>query len=481
MHKRIIFTAMMLLLVLGLVACGGGQDPVVMVIANNPTEKIVYTEAEANNIIFRGEEGLSTWIITQEGQTVDLESSSTNDAVSYTGNLPAVFTDDGEGVRTYYYNVKGFDASFKVYIVPNDLDPSVADEIAMVVFRFERDSILYQQGQRFNPEGITAYVVFRNGDVEAVSGADYPEYFNDNGHEPLGENGFRNKYEYNVTFTYMNFVADSQEFTVYVSGGEKPIHPGDASFFDWILVIPVAFIMQFFAGALGNNFAVGILITTIIVRTLAWPIYAKSNDLSIKMNLAQPDMQRVQNKYATKKDPQSQQQMQMEMMQVYKKHGINVLGCLMPFLQMPIFIAMYGVVRRISLEGGLYAQSVSNTNFIGINLAAAGEGFTSYLLAAIVGATMFLLQKISMKKPSYAKNTASHNPNPQAQQTEKTMKYVSYFMVIMMMFISLQGNALALYWIFGNIYSLGQTLFNRKMNEKKHEVMKQKQLMGEVK
>jgi YidC/Oxa1 family membrane protein insertase len=49
---------------------------------------------------------------------------------------------------------------------------------------------------------------------------------------------------------------------------------------------------------------------------------------------------------------------------------------------------------------------------------------------------------------------------------------------VMMMFISFQSNALAIYWIFGNLYSLGQTLFNRKMNEKKHERLMQKQLMG---
>jgi len=83
-----------------------------------------------------------------------------------------------------------------------------------------------------------------------------------------------------------------------------------------------------------------------------------------------------------------------------------------------------------------------------------------------------------MKKPSYTKNTAKHNPNPQAAQTEKTMKFVSYFMVIMMAFASYQSNALALYWIFGNIYSLGQTLVNRKLNEKKHEHLMQKQLLG---
>ena len=160
------------------------------------------------------------------------------------------------------------------------------------------------------------------------------------------------------------------------------------------------------------------------------------------------------------------------MMQIYKKHGINVFGCLLPFLQMPIFIAMYNVVRRITVEGGMYTESVVNTNFLGINLANQRDGIIGMILAGIVGGTMFLLQRISMKKPSYAKKTVSHNPNAQAAQTEKTMKFVSYFMVVMMAFASFQSNALALYWIFGNIYSLGQTLINRRLNEKKHRLRK---------
>lgn len=479
MNKKIMFIVMMLLLTIGLVACGGASDSAHMVVTNNPVDKLVYTEAEASNIDFKGDEGLSTWIISKQGNTIDLQSDGIEIPVKFEGNLPQNFADDGLGVRTYFYTISGIETQFKLYVVPDDLDPTEADDIAMIVFRFEKESIVYPQGSDFNPEGVTAYVVFRDGDITVVSGADHPEFFDTHGYTPMGEDGFKDEVSYEVTFIYNNYNTDSTQFTVYVAGGERPIHPDDATFFDWVLVIPVAFILQFFAGLLGNSFALGILITTIIVRTLAWPIYAKSNDLSIKMNVAQPDMQRVQAKYATKKDPQSQQQMQMEMMQVYKKHGINLFGCLMPFLQMPIFIAMYGVVRRISLEGGLYASNVSNTNFLGINLANQNDGIIGLFLAGIVGATMFLLQKISMKKPSYAKNTASHNKNAQAQQTEKTMKYVSYFMVIMMMFISFQANSLAIYWIFGNIYSLGQTVFNRKMNENKHEALQQKQLMGE--
>ena len=473
MSKRIIFLVMMVIVAISLAACGGGADPVKQVIVNNPVgevnawEKLVFDQSEANNIVFKGENGLSYWNLTENG---------VGTLVEYDGQLPTNVTTNDDGVRTYTFTESDIEASFQIYVKPETIVGN-PDDIVMVAFRFDKDSVLYQKGEMFNPEYVSAYVVYRDGNVNLIDNndPDFLSYFNDNGYDPLGDDGFRNQYTYEVTFTYQNY---SQNFKVYVAGGEDPISNQDASFFDWILVIPVAFIMNFFASLFGNNFAVGILLTTIVVRTLAWPIYAKSNDMSLKMNLAQPDMQKVQQKYATRKDPQSQQMMQMEMMQVYKKHGISVFGCLTPFLQMPIFIAMYGVVRRITIEGGMYADSVSNTNFFGIDLARGNDGIIGMVLAGIVGGTMFLLQKISMKKPSYAKNTGRQNLTPQAQQTEQTMKYVSYFMVVMMAFASYSSNALALYWIFGNIYSLGQTLVNRKINEKKHEALKQKQILG---
>lgn len=124
------------------------------------------------------------------------------------------------------------------------------------------------------------------------------------------------------------------------------------NFFGWILVWPIGWVMStigkiFPAGIGFGQFGWGLLFTTIIVRTIAWPIYAKSNDMSLKMSVMQPEMQRLQTKYANRKDPMSQQRMQQEMLALYKKHGVNPLGIFTPFLQMPIFMAMYTVVRRI--------------------------------------------------------------------------------------------------------------------------------------
>ncbi len=279
-------------------------------------------------------------------------------------------------------------------------------------------------------------------------------------------------------------------FVLTSCGGNitKPITTSSKNFFDWILVIPIAWLMQFFSGITGNNFGIGIIITTIIIRTIAWPIYAKSNDLSLKMSIAQPEIQRLQAKYAGRQDRESQQKMSMEMQQIYKKYNINLLGCLMPFIQMPIFIAVYQVVQRISLEGGIWAHKVANNNFLGVDLTKAGNlrffmsgetgDWKGWLLAFIVAGTNILLNYLALKKPSYQKQTASHGyQTDEAIQSQKMMKYMQIFMIVMMFGISLNSNSLALYWVVGNTYSIGQNLVNRKISEKKFHKMQNKDLV----
>lgn len=259
-------------------------------------------------------------------------------------------------------------------------------------------------------------------------------------------------------------------------------------FFLW----PIAWVMHFIGSLFKTGtFAWGLLFTTIIVRSIAWPIYAKSNDMSLKMQVAQPEIERLQQKYANRKDPQSQQRQQQEMMAIYKKHKINPLGCLMPFLQMPIFMAMYTVVRRIpygtitkvaedGTETIINAKlALTDSSFLGIadclskgvyggtdNAALWSAPFwVGIVLALIVGGTMWLLNHISQKQPAYVKKKP--NQNQQGNQMASTMKIMNYMMIFMMVFMSLSNNGLALYWVIGNVYSIGQTLLNRKLNEKK--------------
>ena len=273
-----------------------------------------------------------------------------------------------------------------------------------------------------------------------------------------------------------------------------PIHEG-VGWYEKITVVPLGYVLQFFASLFNNSFAAGIIFLTIIVRTIAWPIYAKTNDFSMKMSLMNPEMQKIQAKYITRKDPESQQKMQLEMMALYKKYGVNPLGCLFPFLQMPIFMAMYATVVRISIAatyeqndlgqevikyesiffGG--ANSTLNKNLFGLidlSQSSFGNGFNVgiFILALLVGVTMGVLQYLSTKKPSYAKNIPNPVQSQQAESMNKMMKFMNVFMVIMMVAMAFQNGALAFYWIIGNIYSIGQNLVNRFLSEKKYKKMK---------
>ena len=485
MHNmKKVFFALLTVFALVLLAGCSGKDPVALIVENNPIgdnySQLVFDADETVNV--RGDLGFSYWRVTEKGMISEYVTSS-EDTTLYDNYTEETLASGGI-IRTYTYGANAEDAylspEYKIYILP-ETPAAVADEIVLVVFRYTEDSnIVYNIGQSFDPKGIEAYAVQADGTVialhETLNDLAFADLFTTS-YVPLSDGEFAEKETLTATFTYEGYEAT---ITNYVGTGEKPITIEAANWFDYILIIPVAFVMQLFAGLFGNSFAFGIIITTIIVRTIAWPIYAKSNDMTMRMNLAQPELQKIQNKYATRKDSQSQQMMQMETMQIYKKHKIGAAGCLMPFLQMPIFIAMYRVVLRITLEGGMYTDKVVNTRFLGIELAAGSQGILSAsgILALIVGATMFALQQISQKKPSYAKNTGMQNKNANAQSTQQTMKMVSYFMVIMMATFAYSNNALALYWVVGNIYSIGQTLVNRKLNERKHEQLKQKELLG---
>lgn len=257
------------------------------------------------------------------------------------------------------------------------------------------------------------------------------------------------------------------------------------TFFTNILVKPIAFVMDFFINLFGGKgyFAVGILFTTILVRTIAWPIYAKSNDMSVKMQLMQPEINRVQAKYAGRRDPESQQKMTMETMQLYKKYGVNFLSCLMPFIQMPLFIAMYNVTVRFPLANteekiNLFADTASqmSTKFMWIDLSSSSPK-EIWLLPILVGITMILQTYISMKRPKYVKNIPSNNP--QQQQQQQMMKYMQYFMVFMMVLMSFSSGALAFYWVVGNTYSIIQSIIGRKLSEKKYyKLEKQNSIIG---
>lgn len=266
-----------------------------------------------------------------------------------------------------------------------------------------------------------------------------------------------------------------------------------------ILSYPIAFLMGSIGRLCGNSYAWGIIFTTIIVRTIAWPIYAKQNSTSMKMSLMQPEMEKLQRKYGSRKDPESQQRMQQEMMALYKKYKMNPLGCgLTMILQFPIFMSMYECVRRIQLRsivdgcvqvaGNFTLKSTKLFGFFDINTAITGGGGTSgiqkatavqdiifgVVLALLFAGITLLSQKLSQRPPKYQKKRPNSFKSDQQKQQQRSMKFMSYFMIVMFFIMSLSSTALTLYWFVGGLYQLLQSQIGRKLNERAYYKAQQK-------
>ncbi len=254
---------------------------------------------------------------------------------------------------------------------------------------------------------------------------------------------------------------------------DRPLgsYTDEKNVFEWLLVWPIGWLMNTIGNFFNNSFGFGLILTTIIVRLIAYPIYAGSQSSMFKMQLAQPDISRIQAKYAGRTDEASKRKMSAEMQSVYKKHNIKPLGCLLILFQLPIFSAMYAVINRIQVEGG--ALSLENLNFLGFNLNSSlfeggfkNQAFCFFLVVIVVG-TMYLSQELAKKKPSYARNIPKKNINQ--GMSESTMKMFMIIPLIMMGFIAAGNAGIALYWVVGNTFQLVQSILLRRKNERKYK------------
>ena len=289
---------------------------------------------------------------------------------------------------------------------------------------------------------------------------------------------------------------------------ETPLGEG-FGFWD-IFVYPMAGIMWLVGKTIGfGDYALTIIFSTLIVRTIAWPIYAKSNDMQLKMKIMQPEIDKINAKYANKTDEQSRQRQQMETMQLYKKYGVGIGGCIMPIIQMPIFLGFYYALRKLpasmAIEGH-WLNIFNNTKLFGVYLTITRTGselseeslaaITDFnakvqnwgviVLAILVGLTQavsIIISEIRQKKVQKAQESGipeyrrAQNQNPQAKSSGTAMKVMLYFFAVMMVIFVLQSPAaLGLYWVVGNIYTTGQTAIGQLTSNKRLEKLKKKSL-----
>lgn len=122
-----------------------------------------------------------------------------------------------------------------------------------------------------------------------------------------------------------------------------------------------------------------IIIFTIFTRILLLPLAFKQQKSMREMQKIQPEMKKIQDKYKNKKDPESQKKMQMEISQLYQKHGTSPFGGCLPLLvQLPIIWALFQVLRNLPA----YIGSVRNI-YVGIVSKIAGISGVGAVLTEI--------------------------------------------------------------------------------------------------
>ncbi len=211
-----------------------------------------------------------------------------------------------------------------------------------------------------------------------------------------------------------------------------------------------------------GNLGLGLIIVGILIRLVLLPIQFKSTKQSFNMRKANPEIQKLEKKYKGRKDNEAMMAKSQETMLIYKKYKVNpMLGCLLAFIQLPIFLAFLQAIYRLPV---LYEEHFLTLNLGMTPLKGITDGNYIYLLLIIlILFSTFFSFKYSMSQ------TPTMNENMQKQT--KTMLYV---MMVVIGFASFSlPTAIAIYWVTTNLFIVIQTfLTNFILGEKEEKPKK---------
>jgi len=227
-------------------------------------------------------------------------------------------------------------------------------------------------------------------------------------------------------------------------------HLDKAVDFGWFDIIakPMLAAMKFLYG-LVPNYGVAIILITILIKILFWPLSQKSYKSMKRMQDLQPMVMKLREKYADDK-----QRLNQETMQLYKTYKVNPMGgCLPMLLQIPVFIAFYSVLgssielRQAPFMLWINDLAVPDRLGIGFTIPYVGDGLP--VLTLLMGASMFIQQKLT--------------PTTGDPTQAKIMLLMP--VIFTFMFINFPSG-LVLYWLVNNVLSIGQQMLTNRAKAK---------------
>ncbi len=241
---------------------------------------------------------------------------------------------------------------------------------------------------------------------------------------------------------------------------------------DWLYVAVAWVIMQIHAGlshlfgpSSGWSWALTIVLLTMLVRLLIFPLFVKQLHAQRKMAELAPKVQELRKKYKNDK-----QRMNQEVMKLYQENGANPLGGCLPLVaQFPVFIAMFTVLRAIAADQTKYGltsavvDSASHAHILGVTISTTFLHATDFVrfgvnptMARVVigitvlisGTTTYITVRQSMRRGL----TPGTSDNPM-MQSQKMMAYVAPMFALTGLYWPF---GLVMYWVTTNLWTMAQ-------------------------
>ncbi len=206
-----------------------------------------------------------------------------------------------------------------------------------------------------------------------------------------------------------------------------------------------------------GDLGLAVIILTILVKVILFPLSQKSIEGQAKMNMLAPELNKIKQSGASKEE---QARLTFEL---YKTHKANPFsGCLLVLVQIPIIFALYYVFYNgINFESGLLYSFVhipSHINMFFLGLIDISK--KSLILAILAGVSQFLQAQFMPKPATTSVGSNASFSDSFAKSMNTQMKYVFPFIIA---FIAYRvSGAVALYWITSNLFMVAQQMYIKK-------------------
>ncbi|MCT6889411.1 MAG: membrane protein insertase YidC [Lactobacillus sp.] len=242
------------------------------------------------------------------------------------------------------------------------------------------------------------------------------------------------------------------------TGTLKPVSHTSGSWWDrWVIYYMSTFLL-WLSKLIGNNYGWAIIVFTIIVRLILYPLSAIQIKSTTKMQKIQPEMDALRKKYPGS-DTESRTLLSQETNKLYKEAGINpYAGCLPLIIQMPVMLALYGAIAQ--------TPQLMTGHFMWMDLGKPDPYFIMPILSMILTFASTYISQLSMPKESQTLSS----------------KIMTYGMSIMVGVMGIYfQSAIVVYWVISNLFQVVQTFilqnpikYRREQEEKERQERERK-------